>query len=47
MQPAFLIEQRISMSNKLGRLPEAPDRLAFGAQLVEAIAKVILNSTAK
>jgi hypothetical protein len=41
------MEQRISINNKLGHLPEAPDRLAFGAQLVEAIAKVVLNSSAK
>lgn len=37
--PAFLMEQRISMNPKLGHLPEIPDRLAFGAQLVGAIAK--------
>jgi Zinc carboxypeptidase/Cytosolic carboxypeptidase N-terminal domain len=39
--PTFLMEQRISLNPKLGRLPEIPDRIAFGAQLVGAIAKVL------
>ena len=41
--PAFLMEQRISFNSKLGRLPEAPDRLAFGAELVAAIGKAIYS----
>ena len=44
--PAFLMEQRISLNPKLGHLPEIPDRMAFGAQLVDAIAKAVLNVTA-
>ena len=35
------MEQRISDNKKLGHLPEIPDRLAFGAQLVQAMAKAI------
>jgi hypothetical protein len=41
--PAFLMEQRISYNKKLGHLPEIPDRLAFGAQLVRAMAKTVLT----
>ena len=41
--PAFLMEQRISLNPKLGHLPEIPDRMAFGAQLVGAIAKAVAN----
>ena len=41
--PAFLMEQRISMNHKLGHLPEIPDRMAFGAQLVGAIEKAVLD----
>ena len=43
--PAFLMEQRISLNPKLGHLPEIPDRMTFGAQLVEAIAKTVLDVT--
>ena len=39
--PTFLMEQRISNNPKLGHLPEIPDRMAFGAQLVAAIEKAI------
>ncbi len=39
--PAFLMEQRISFNPKLGHLPGIPDRLAFGAQLVQAIGKAL------
>jgi len=39
--PAFLMEQRISKNPKLGHLPEIQDRMAFGAQLVAAIAKAV------
>jgi len=44
--PTFLMEQRISMNPKLGHLPEIPDRMAFGAQLVGAITKAVLDVTA-
>ena len=43
--PAFLMEQRISYNQKLGHLPEIPDRIAFGEQLVRAVAKTILGAT--
>src|SRR5260370_596444 len=39
---AFLMEQRVSYNQKLGHLPEIPDRCAFGAQLVRAVAKALL-----
>jgi hypothetical protein len=42
--PAFLMEQRISYNAKLGHLPEVPDRIAFGEQLVRAMAKTILST---
>jgi murein tripeptide amidase MpaA len=42
--PAFLMEQRISMNPKLGHLPEIPDRLKFGGELVNAIAKTVLSA---
>jgi hypothetical protein len=37
--PGFLMEQRISYNAKLGKLPDVPDRLQFGAELVQALAK--------
>jgi hypothetical protein len=40
--PAFLMEQRVSYNEKLGHLPEIPDRIAFGDQLVRAVAKTVL-----
>ena len=40
---AFLMEQRVSYNKKLGHLPEIPDRMAFGGQLVRAIARTILD----
>jgi len=42
--PAFLMEQRISYNEKLGHLPEVSDRIAFGGQLVRAVAKAILTT---
>ena len=45
--PTFLMEQRISRNPKLGHLPEIPDRMAFGAQLVGAIAKAVLGAPAR
>jgi hypothetical protein len=35
--PAFVMEQRIAFNERLGRLPEAEDRIRFGAQLVTAL----------
>jgi hypothetical protein len=40
--PAFLMEQRIAYNGKLGRLPEIPDRISFGRELVQAIHSVLL-----
>ncbi|MDQ6663655.1 MAG: M14-type cytosolic carboxypeptidase [Acidobacteriota bacterium] len=37
----FLMEQRISLNPKLGGLPEIPDRLKFGAELVRSIAEAL------
>lgn len=37
----FLMEQRISFNPKLGRLPEIPDRLKFGGELVRAMAEAV------
>ena len=42
--PAFLMEQRVSYNEKLGHLPEIPDRIAFGGQLVRAVAKTTLST---
>src|SRR5262249_13525247 len=39
--PGFLMEQRISYNGKLGRLPEVPDRLKFGAELVKSLAGAV------
>ena len=41
--PAFLMEQRVSYNEKLGHLPEITDRIAFGGELVRAVAKTILT----
>ena len=41
------MEQRISLNPKLGHLPEIPDRMAFGAQLMGAITKTLLDVAAK
>ena len=41
--PAFLMEQRVSYNEKLKRLPEIPDRLRFGRELVMAIARALAN----
>ena len=40
--PAFLMEQRIADNRKLGHLPEIPDRIRFGRELVQAIYTVVL-----
>lgn len=39
--PAFLMEQRIALHPKLKRLPEVPDRLRFGRELVGAAAAAV------
>ena len=39
--PAFLMEQRVARNDKLGGLPEIPDRLVFGGQLVRALARAV------
>jgi hypothetical protein len=39
--PAFLMEQRICNNSKMGHLPEIADRTAFGAQLIQAMAKAV------
>ncbi len=39
--PGFLMEQRVSYNDKLGHLPEIPDRLNFGGELVRAIAEAL------
>jgi hypothetical protein len=41
--PAFLMEQRVSYNPKMGHLPEIPDRVAFGGQLAEAMARAVLQ----
>jgi hypothetical protein len=40
--PAFLMEQRIAYNGKLGHLPEIPDRISFGRELVQVIHAVVL-----
>ena len=39
--PAFLMEQRVAYNEKLKRLPTVEDRLAFGRQLVDAMAAAL------
>jgi hypothetical protein len=39
--PGFLMEQRICFNPKLGHLPEIPDRVKFGGELVEALAAAV------
>jgi len=41
--PAFLMEQGITRSSKLGRLPTSQDRLEFGRQLIQVLADVALG----
>ena len=40
---AFLLEQGITRSSKLGRLPTSQDRREFGAQLIRVMADVALG----
>jgi hypothetical protein len=35
------MEQRVSYNPKLGHLPEIPDRLKFGGELVKALAEAV------
>jgi len=37
----FLVVQRISYNDKLKRLPEIPDRVRFGGELVRALAAAL------
>jgi hypothetical protein len=39
--PGFLMEQRIALHPKYGRLPLAEDRLRFGAELARVIAAAL------
>ena len=40
--PSFLMEQRISYNQKLEHFPEISDRLMFGGELVQTIARVLI-----
>jgi hypothetical protein len=40
--PAFILEQGIARSERLGRLPVSDDRRAFGAALARAMAELVL-----
>jgi hypothetical protein len=44
--PVLLMEQRISSNEKLGRRPTVEDRLAFGRELIIAMAETVLNDRA-
>ena len=39
--PAFLLEQGVARDARLGRLPTSQDRLAFGRELAQAMARVM------
>ncbi len=41
--PAFLLEQGVARDAKLGRLPTSQDRIAFGRELAQAMARVVLG----
>jgi hypothetical protein len=41
--PVLLMEQRIATCKKLGRRPTTEDRLAFGQQLIQAMAEAALS----
>jgi hypothetical protein len=41
--PAFILEQGITLSSKLGRLPTSQDRIEFGRQLAKAMCDVVLE----
>jgi len=42
-KPAFILEQGIGPSSKLGHLPTSKDRLEFGAQLARTMCEVVLE----
>jgi hypothetical protein len=42
--PAMTIEQMVEFNSKLGRVPTAADRKAFGAELVRALATAVMDS---
>ena len=39
--PGFLMEQRISYNARLGKLPDVSDRLKFGGELIQSLAKAV------
>ena len=39
--PGFLMEQKVAYNSRLERLPEIPDRLKFGGELVRAVAAAL------
>lgn len=41
--PGFLMEQRISYNAKLGKLPDIAERVKFGGELVQALAKAVVQ----
>jgi hypothetical protein len=41
--PAFLLEQGVAFDAKLGRFPTSKDRLTFGRELAQAMARVLLD----
>lgn len=41
--PGFLMEQRISYNAKLGKLPDIDERVKFGGELVQALAKAVVQ----
>lgn len=41
--PAFLLEQGVARDARLGRLPTSQDRLAFGRELAQAMARSVLG----
>ena len=41
--PAVVMEQKVTMSKRLGRYPTAADRLEFGKGLIRCMARAVLN----
>ena len=42
--PAVLMEQKVTMNKRLGRLPTAADRVEFGKALIRCMARAVLNA---
>jgi hypothetical protein len=42
-KPAFILEQGVAFSSKIGHLPTSKDRLEFGAQLARTMCEVVLE----